>query len=134
MSLKTLQEMSDVLSLHTPWTPLTDKMVDATFISNFSKPFWLLNTARGKSVVTKDLVAALKSGKILGAGLDVLEYEKNSFESLFASEEMPEALAELVKMDNVILSPHIAGWTVESKRKLAETIFEKIVKSFPIAK
>ena len=134
VSLKTLQEMSDVLSLHTPWTPLTDKMVDATFISNFSKPFWLLNTARGKSVVTKDLVAALKSGKILGAGLDVLEYEKNSFESLFASEEMPEALAELVKMDNVILSPHIAGWTVESKRKLAETIFEKIVKSFPIAK
>ncbi|KAA3622926.1 MAG: hydroxyacid dehydrogenase [Flavobacterium sp.] len=134
VSLKTLQEMSDVLSLHTPWTPLTDKMVDATFISNFSKPFWLLNTARGKSVVTKDLVAALKSRKILGAGLDVLEYEKSSFESLFASEEMPPALKELVQMDNVILSPHIAGWTVESKRKLAETIFEKIVKSFPIAK
>lgn len=131
VSLKTLQEMSDVLSLHTPWTPLTDKMVDATFISSFSKPFWFLNTARGNSVVTADLVAALQSGKMLGAGLDVLEYEKSSFESLFASEEMPKALAELVKMDNVILSPHIAGWTVESKRKLAETIFEKILKHFP---
>jgi len=134
VSLKTLQQMSDVVSLHTPWTPETDKMVDAGFISNFSKPFWFLNTARGKSVVTADLVAALRSGKVLGAGLDVLEYEKNSFESLFTSEEIPHALKELIQMDNVILSPHIAGWTIESKRKLAETIFEKIVKGFPIRK
>ncbi len=130
VSLKTLQEMADVVSLHTPWTPLTNKMVNSDFISEFKKPFWFLNTARGKSVVTADLVAALKSGKILGAGLDVLEYEKGSFESLFTSEELPVPLAELIEMENVILSPHIAGWTVESKEKLAQTIFEKILKHF----
>jgi D-3-phosphoglycerate dehydrogenase len=129
-SLKTIQEMADVVSLHTPWTPLTDKMVNATFINEFKKPFWLINTARGKSVVTADLVAGLKSGKILGAGLDVLEFEKLSFESLFNSEEKPKALQELLAMDNVILSPHVAGWTVESKQKLAQTIVEKILAEF----
>ncbi|MEL6811597.1 MAG: 2-hydroxyacid dehydrogenase [Bacteroidota bacterium] len=128
-SLKTLQEMADVVSLHTPWTLLTNKMVTTKFIEAFKKPFWLINTARGRSVVTKDLVAALKSGKILGAGLDVLEYEKLSFESLFSS-EMPKEFRELIKMDHVILSPHIAGWTVESKIKLAETIVEKILAEF----
>jgi D-3-phosphoglycerate dehydrogenase len=130
VSLKTLQEMADVVSLHTPWTPLTDIMVNADFIFAFKKSFWLLNTARGKSVVTKDLVSAIKSGAILGAGLDVLEYEKLSFESLF-SEETPSELKELLTFDNVILSPHVAGWTEESKIKLAETIVEKIVTSFP---
>jgi len=130
VSLETLQEMADVVSLHTPWTPLTDKMVNATFIDQFKKPFWLINTARGKSVVTDHLVQALKSGQILGAGLDVLEYEKLSFESLFNSEEKPKALQELLAMDNVILSPHIAGWTVESKLKLAQTIVEKILDEF----
>ena len=130
VSLKTLQEMSDVLSLHTPWTPLTDKMINTEFIQAFKKPFWFLNTARGRCVVTSDLVSALKSGKILGAGLDVLEYEKLSFESLFTSEEMPEALKELIELDNVILTPHIAGWTAESKRKLAQTIVDKILNIF----
>jgi D-3-phosphoglycerate dehydrogenase len=129
VSLQTLFDMADVLSLHTPWTPLTDKMINAEFISKFKKPFWLLNTARGKSVVTQDLVSAIKNKKVLGAGLDVLEYEKLSFESLFSS-EIPEALSELVKMDNVLLSPHIAGWTVESKEKLAQTIVEKILEEF----
>jgi len=131
VSLKTIQEMADVISLHTPWTPLTDKMVNTTFINEFKKPFWLINTARGKSVVTTDLVTALKSGKILGAGLDVLEFEKSSFQSLFNSEEKPKALQELLAMDNVILSPHVAGWTVESKQKLAQTIVEKILTEFP---
>lgn len=130
VSLETLQEMADVVSLHTPWTPLTDKMVNATFINQFKKPVWLINTARGKSVVTAHLVQALKSGQILGAGLDVLEYEKLSFESLFNSEEKPKALQELLAMDNVILSPHVAGWTVESKFKLAQTIVEKILNEF----
>lgn len=130
VSLETLQEMADVVSLHTPWTPLTDKMVNTTFIKQFKKPFWLINTARGKSVVTAHLVAALKNGQILGAGLDVLEYEKLSFESLFNSEEKPKALAELLAMDNVLLSPHVAGWTVESKFKLAQTIVEKILTEF----
>lgn len=127
VSLKYLQEKTDVLSLHTPWTPLTHKMVRESFINSFSKPFWLINTARGKSVVTADLVKALKSGKILGAGLDVLEYEKLSFESLFDSGSVPAELEELFNMENVILSPHIAGWTVESKEKLARVIGEKIL-------
>ncbi len=130
VSLKTLQEMADVVSLHTPWTPLTDKMINTEFINSFSKPFWLINTARGKSVVTADLVSALKSGKILGAGLDVLEFEKLSFETLFDSDNLPISLKELFAMDNVILSPHIAGWTVESKEKLAKVIAEKIIQNF----
>lgn len=126
VSLEELQEKADVLSLHVPWTAETDKMVNETFISKFKKPFWLLNTARGKCVVTADLVKALKSGEILGAGLDVLEYEKLSFESLFLENEVPPALQELITMDNVVLSPHIAGWTMESKEKLAQVIVDKI--------
>lgn len=130
VSLRELQKRVDVLSLHTPWTPLTDKMVDSEFINAFSKPFWLINTARGKSVVTADLVSALKSGKIMGAGLDVLEFEKLSFEKLYDSENMPNSLKELFAMGNVILSPHIAGWTVESKEKLATVIAAKIITDF----
>ncbi|WP_299246057.1 2-hydroxyacid dehydrogenase [uncultured Aquimarina sp.] len=131
VSLDELFKKTDVLSLHTPWTPLTDKMINTEFINKFQKPFWFINTARGNSVVTKDLVEALKSGKVLGAGLDVLEYEKSSFENLFTSEkEMPEPLKELLQLDNVILSPHIAGWTVESKEKLAQTIVDKIKAEF----
>ncbi|WP_405378087.1 2-hydroxyacid dehydrogenase [Nonlabens sp. Asnod3-A02] len=127
VSLKELQEQSDVLSLHTPQTPLTVKMIDAAFIAAFKKPFYLINTARGKSVVTEDLVAGLKTSKILAAGLDVLEYEKGSFESLFRDSEIPQAFKELLEMENVLLSPHVAGWTVESKYKLAEVIADKII-------
>jgi len=126
VSLTELQEQSDVLSLHIPWTPETDKMVNAAFITAFKKPFWLINTARGKSVVTVDLAKALQEKKILGAGLDVLEYEKGSFES-FANNEIPQALHYLVEAENVILTPHIAGWTVESHAKLAQTIVDKIL-------
>lgn len=125
VSLEEFQEKVDVLSLHTPWTPLTNKMINKDFINAFEKPFWLINTARGKSLVTEDLVEALKEGKILSAGLDVLEYEKTSFESLF-SEDMPQALKDLLAFPQVILSPHIAGWTVESKMKLAQTLIDKI--------
>ena len=127
VSLNTLQELSDVLSLHVPWTPLTNKIINADFINSFQKPFWLFNTARGKCVVTSDLVTAIKSGKILGAGLDVLEYENLSFESLFTDKELPKAFQELLQFDNVLLSPHIAGWTTESKMKLAEITAEKIL-------
>jgi len=126
VSLSELQEKVDVLSLHIPETPHTTAMIDASFINQFKNPFWLLNTARGKSVVTHDLVAALKSGKILGAGLDVLEYEKSSFENLFSKDKIPEAFQYLIQSENVLLSPHVAGWTVESKRKLAQTIVDKI--------
>lgn len=129
VSLEVLQDKSDVLSLHTPQTDLTINMVNSEFINNFRKPFWLINTARGKSVVTEDLVSALKSGKILGAGLDVLEYEKASFESLFNS-ALPEAFEYLTNANNVLLTPHVAGWTVESKEKLAQTIVDKIKAKF----
>ncbi|QCD63367.1 2-hydroxyacid dehydrogenase [Tenacibaculum maritimum] len=126
VSLSELQKRSDILSLHTPQTSLTINMVNEAFISQFTKPFWLLNTARGKSVVTTDLVSAIKSGKILGAGLDVLEYEKKSFENLFTNTKMPNAFQYLVKSEKVIFSPHVAGWTIESKEKLAQTIVDKI--------
>lgn len=125
VTLAELQQRADVLSLHTPETPLTLNMVNSSFINAFKKPFWLINTARGKSVVTADLVSALKSGKILGAGLDVLEYEKSSFENLFTS-DMPEAFKYLISAENVIITPHVAGWTIESKEKLAQTIVDKI--------
>lgn len=129
VSLQELQSKADVLSLHTPETELTVNMINSEFINAFAKPFWLINTARGKSVVTSDLVNALKSGKILGAGLDVLEYEKSSFENLFSS-QMPKAFKTLLQLPNVILTPHVAGWTVESKVKLAQTIVDKIKAEF----
>ena len=125
VSVSELQERADVLSLHTPWTPETDKMVNASFIDQFKKQFWLINTARGNSVVTTDLVEAMKSGKILGAGLDVLEYEKLSFETLFEGEK-PAAFEYLLQAENVLLTPHIAGWTFESHEKLAQVIVDKI--------
>ena len=130
VSLAELQEKADVLSLHTPETATTIKMVNSDLINGFAKPFWLINTARGKSVVTSDLVSALKSGQILGAGLDVLEYEKSSFENLFSDNNMPEAFKYLIQSDQVILSPHVAGWTIESKEKLAQTIVDKIKAKF----
>ena len=108
VSLHELQERADILSLHIPETPLTIGMVNKEFINQFSKPFWLINTARGKNVITKDLVEALKTKKILGAGLDVLEYEKASFETLFSS-ELPEAFQYLIQSKNVLLTPHVAG-------------------------
>ncbi|WP_343328487.1 2-hydroxyacid dehydrogenase [Polaribacter staleyi] len=130
VSLKELQEKAAILSLHTPQTQLTEKMINSDFINGFKKNFWLINTARGKSVVTKDLVSALKSGKILGAGLDVLEYEKASFENLFSDDKMPEAFQYLIQSEQVLLSPHVAGWTIESKEKLAQTIVDKIKAKF----
>nr|WP_298990588.1 2-hydroxyacid dehydrogenase [uncultured Polaribacter sp.] len=130
VSLEELQQRSDVLSLHTPQSTLTRNMINKAFINRFKKSFWLLNTARGTSVVTKDLVAALKSGKILGAGLDVLEYEKSSFENLFSDNNLPEAFQYLIASENVILSPHVAGWTIESNEKLAQTIVDKIKAKF----
>jgi D-3-phosphoglycerate dehydrogenase / 2-oxoglutarate reductase len=125
--LEEVQQKADVLSLHVPWTPLTHKMLNTSFINAFQKPFWLLNLARGKCVVTSDLVAALQSKKILGAGLDVLEYEKLSFENLFDEDTKNEAFEYLRKADNVLLTPHIGGWTFESHEKLAQTIVNKIL-------
>jgi D-3-phosphoglycerate dehydrogenase len=130
VSLEELQEKSDILSLHTPQTALTKNMINTRFINGFKKNFWLINTARGTAVNTENLVDALKSGKILGAGLDVLEYEKTSFENLFSAQKMPIPLEYLINSENVILSPHVAGWTLESKQKLAQTMVDKIKDGF----
>ncbi|MNF57564.1 D-3-phosphoglycerate dehydrogenase [compost metagenome] len=132
VSLEELQQKADVLSLHIPWTPETDKMVDSDFINGFAKPFWIINTSRGKNIVTADLVDALQSGKILGAGLDVLEYEKLSFETLFQDKNTPEAFQYLLQAKNVILSPHIAGWTFESHARLAQVIVDKIKAKYSV--
>lgn len=126
VSLSELQEKADVLSLHLPWTPETDKMVNADFIKAFAKPFWIINTSRGKNIVTADLVEAMKTQRILGAGLDVLEYEKLSFETLFHDKNTPEAFQYLLEAKNVLLTPHIAGWTFESHERLAQVIVDKI--------
>ena len=127
VSLQKLFEETEVLSLHTPQTDLTKQMINTSFLEQFEHNLYLINTARGSAVVTKDLVKALKAGKVLGACLDVLEYEKNSFENFFSKENtLPEDFQYLINSDKVLLSPHVAGWTVESKFKLAETIVHKV--------
>lgn len=125
-----LKQKSQVLSLHVPQTESTMNMINAEFLEGFNNPLWLINTARGKCVVTEDLVAAMKEGKVLGAGLDVLEYEKKSFEDMFSDSQLPEAFTYLINAENVILSPHVAGWTVESKIKLAQTVVDKVKGKF----
>lgn len=130
VDLHTLQQKADVLSIHTPFNSLSQHMVNTQFINSFAKPFWLINTARGSAVKTDDLVSALKSKQILGAGLDVLEYEKTSFENLFENESLPKSFTYLIGANNVLLSPHVAGWTIESKIKLAQTIVDKIKAHF----
>jgi D-3-phosphoglycerate dehydrogenase len=130
VSLQELQQQSDVISIHTPFNTQSHNMIDVDFITSCTNSFWLINTARGSAVVTADLTEALESGKILGAGLDVLEYEKGSFENLFENDTLPKAFEYLINSENVILSPHVAGWTVESKIKLAQTIVDKIKHQF----
>lgn len=119
-------EKVEILSLHLPHTELTHGLCNLSFIEKFKHPFWLINTGRGSAVATADLIAALNSSKILGAGLDVLEFEKKSFENFFEQENLPDAFNTLLQCDRVILSPHVAGWTAESHKKLAQTITEKV--------
>lgn len=127
VSLETLQNEADIISLHLPITPETHYLVDAEFISKMKKDFYFVNTARGNNVKTSDLVSALKSGKIKGACLDVLEFEKSSFENL---EVENEDLNYLLASEKAIVTPHIAGWTIQSKEKLAQVIVEKILRDF----
>jgi len=126
VTLKELYQKTDVLSIHTPLTNLTENMVNANFLSQFEKNIYFINTARGPITVTSDLVEAIKTGKVLGACLDVLEYEKTSFENMFTENDLPEAFQYLINSDKVILSPHIAGWTHESNLKMASTIVNKV--------
>lgn len=131
VSLAGLQERADIISLHLPQSEETHHYVNDSFIAACKKPFYLVNTARGKNVQTSALVSALKSGTIRGACLDVLEYEKGSFEGLNAS-ELPIDFQYLIQSNQVILSPHIAGWTAESYVKLSTYLADKIIKAFPV--
>jgi len=126
VELKELQQNSDVLSLHIPLTKETYYFVDDNFINEFTKPFWLINTARGKVLETSSLVKALESGKIIGAALDVLEYENISFEHLDAT-KLPAPFQYLIQSKKVILSPHIGGWTHESNEKIANVLTNKVI-------
>lgn len=124
VSLKEFQERADILSLHIPLTPETHYLIDEVFISKMEKDFYFINTARGKNLKTKALVEAIRSGKVLGACLDVLEYEKSSFENL---ESENQDLKFLLDSDKAIVTPHIAGWTHQSKEKLAQVIVDKVL-------
>ncbi len=125
-SLAEIFSESDIVSLHIPLTEETKYMVDDDFMQRFRKNIWLINTSRGPILKTTDLEKNIRSGKIIGAALDVLEFEDASFENI--SGELPVELDFLMKSDKVILSPHIAGWTHESHIKLARVLVEKIRK------
>ena len=116
---------ADVLSLHVPLTQETTYLVNSEYLGRFRKKIILINTARGPVVNTSDLVNALRAGAILGAGLDVLEYEHLSFEKL-EMDALPADFRTLASLPNVVLTPHVAGWTVESKEKLAKVLADKI--------
>ena len=128
VSLQELQKRADIVSLHTPLTQETVGMVDATFIEKFSKPIVLINSARGKSVILKDLLIALNKGDVSGACLDVLELETDSFEKIEVKDQM--VINDLLKKEEVIFSPHIAGWSFEAKERMAVVIIDKIQKFF----
>ncbi len=123
--LNEIKSTADILSLHIPLTEETRNKINRDFLSDFKKNIFLINTARGKCLVTDHLVEALKSGKVKGACLDVLEYESVSFENL-ENAALPPAHAYLLQSDKVILSPHIAGWTHESNEKIARVLAKKM--------
>ena len=125
-SLEQLFQEADVVSLHTPLTDETKYLINDAFINHFKKNIYIINTARGKCLNTSDLVRNLNSGKVLGACIDVLEFEAVSFENI-DSTSTPEAFKQLIESDKVILSSHIAGWTHESNEKIAKVLAEKIL-------
>jgi len=129
VTLEEIFEHADIVSLHTPLTNETYYLLNDTFFSSFKKSIYVINTARGKCLNTVDLVTNMKSGKVLGACLDVLEYESVSFEQINSS-EIPSPLHYLIQSDKTILTPHIAGWTHESNIKIAEVLADKIITTF----
>ena len=120
---------ADVFSFHIPQTEETQFMGNDEFFKSFKKSIYLINLARGKIVRTKVLLDAIKSGKVLGACLDVLEYESASFEKNISANESPE-LSELLNSDKVIFSPHVGGWTTESYFKLSDVLADKVIEHF----
>ena len=123
VDIKTLKQKSDIISIHTDYNKSSHNIINTEFINSCSKNFILINTARGLCVNSKDLVSGIKSGKVIGACLDVLDFEESSFENVSSD----ESFEFLKNSDSVILTPHVAGWTVESKLKLSSVIVEKII-------
>ena len=128
VSLNYLKDNSDIISLHVSMTKESNGLIDKDFIKSCKKPFWLINTSRGDCVIMNDLIKGLKNEKVLGAGLDVIAFEKKSFEKLTVNENDQSSLDYLNSSSNVILTPHIAGWTQESKIGLVKIALEKIKK------
>lgn len=128
VTLEELQRQADVVSLHI-FLEGNLYYVNKGWIEAFAKPFYLINTARGLAVNTADLVAGMKSGKVLGAALDVHEYEEQSFVHL-EPKDLPEPFQYLVRSENTVLTPHIAGWSVEAEEGHARTLFTKIMEAF----
>ena len=126
-SLTQLQQQADIVSLHVPLTDETDHMVNHAFLASFARPIFLVNTARGRVVDTAALVEAMKRGQVLGAALDVIEYEDMSRDGLDSTSSEPEPLAYLRQSPRTLLTPHVAGWTVESRYTLAEVLANKII-------
>jgi D-3-phosphoglycerate dehydrogenase len=126
VSLEKLQEEADIVSLHIPLTEETLFFANDLFFQHFAKNIYVINTARGKVLKTDDLIKNIAGGKVLGACLDVLEYESVSFERI-ESEKMPPGFRNLIESDKVLLSPHIAGWSKESNEKIARVLAEKII-------
>jgi D-3-phosphoglycerate dehydrogenase len=120
--LEEIFEKADVVSLHLPFTDETKYMIEEKFLNSFRKPIYLINTSRGKVLKTAALISAIESGKVKAAALDVLENEK--IHQL--NEQERQWFDALVRDERIILTPHIAGWTSESRRKIAEVVIEKI--------
>ncbi|AER40634.1 MAG: 2-hydroxyacid dehydrogenase [Flavobacteriales bacterium] len=127
VDIKTIFMRSDIISLHVPYTKKTKGMVNEKFIKKFHKPFYFINTSRGECVLTNHLIKALKDGKIYGACLDVLEYETLSFEHFFHKKKISKNFFDLIHSNKILLTPHIAGYTKESKYKMAKKIVKKII-------
>jgi len=125
-TLEDLFEKTDVLSIHLPLTEETNYIVNRTFLEKFKKNIYFINTSRGKQVNTDDLVYCMKNGKVIGACLDVLEYESLSFEGI-GKNNLPASFQYLTESDKVVLTPHIAGWTYESNEKISATLAKKIL-------
>ncbi|MFK7935619.1 MAG: NAD(P)-dependent oxidoreductase [Saprospiraceae bacterium] len=125
VDLPTIFEEADIVSLHIPYLPENHHFVNAAFLAAFKKPIFIVNTARGIVLNTADLVQHLQAGTVRGAALDVLEYEESSFQKM-SLDNMPAPFQYLKKADNVVLAPHIAGWSVESRKGHAEVLLRKI--------
>jgi D-3-phosphoglycerate dehydrogenase len=128
VSLEELYQTSDVISFHIPQNEETLFWANATFFHKIKKPFYLLNLSRGKIVHTESLLNALEVGKVKGAGLDVLEFEKASFEKF--EEDNNTSFLKLIASDKVLLTPHVGGWTTESYFKLSDILADKIITHF----